>query len=49
MMGKGGYGIHRGGEMGPGHMGRGLGLDLSSEQACRDEQIRESIALIQRP
>ena len=41
MMGKGGYGIHRGGEMGPGHMGRGPKLDLSTEQLTAMKQIRE--------
>ena len=41
MMGKDGYGIHRGGEMGPGHMGRGLKLDLSTEQLTAMKQIRE--------
>lgn len=41
MMAKGGYGVHRGGEMGPGHMGHGLKLDLSSEQLAAMKQIRE--------
>ena len=36
MMGKGGYGIHRGGEM-----GHGPKLDLSTEQLAAMKQIRE--------
>jgi Spy/CpxP family protein refolding chaperone len=41
MMGKGGYGVHRGGEMGPGFMGHGPKLDLSTEQLAAMKQIRE--------
>ncbi len=41
MMGKDGYGIHRDGEMGPGPMGRGPKLDLSTEQIAAMKQIRE--------
>jgi Spy/CpxP family protein refolding chaperone len=41
MMGKGGFGIHRGGEMGPGPMGRGPKLDLSTEQLAAMKQLRE--------
>jgi Spy/CpxP family protein refolding chaperone len=41
MMGKGGYGIHQGGEMGPGLMGRGPRLDLSTEQLTAMKQLRE--------
>ena len=40
MAGKG-YGIHRGGETGPGPMGRGLKLDLSTEQLTAMKQLRE--------
>ena len=40
MTGKG-YGIHRGGEIGPGPMGRGLKLDLSTEQLTAMKQLRE--------
>ena len=41
MMGKGGFGVHRGGEMGPGPMGNGPKLDLSTEQLTAMKQIRE--------
>jgi Spy/CpxP family protein refolding chaperone len=41
MMGKGGYGVHRGGEMDPGFMGHGPKLDLSTEQLAAMKQIRE--------
>jgi Spy/CpxP family protein refolding chaperone len=41
MMGKGGYGLHRGGEMGPGPMGYGSKLDLSKEQLDSMKQLRE--------
>ena len=41
MMGKGDYGVHRGGEMGPGPMGHGPKLDLSTEQLAAMKQIRE--------
>jgi Spy/CpxP family protein refolding chaperone len=45
MMGKGGYGIHQGGEMGPGSMGRGPRLDLSTEQLTAMKQIREKFRI----
>ena len=41
MMGRDGYGIHHDGEMGPGPMGRGPKLDLSTEQIAAMKQIRE--------
>jgi Spy/CpxP family protein refolding chaperone len=41
MMGKGGYGLHRDGEMGPGSMGYGSKLGLSTEQLTAMKQIRE--------
>ncbi len=41
MIGKAGYGIHQGGAMGPGPMGRGAKLDLSAEQLTALKQIRE--------
>jgi Spy/CpxP family protein refolding chaperone len=44
MMGKG-YGIHEGGEMGPGYMGRGPKLDLSSEQLTAMKQLREKFRI----
>lgn len=40
-----GYGIHRGAEMGPGFMGRGAKLDLSSEQLAAMKQIREKFRI----
>ena len=45
MMGKGGYGIHQGGEMGPGPMGRGPKLDLSTEQLTAMKQLREKFRI----
>jgi Spy/CpxP family protein refolding chaperone len=45
MMGKGGYGIHRGGEMGPGLMGHGPRLDLSTEQLTAMKQIRDKFRI----
>jgi Spy/CpxP family protein refolding chaperone len=41
MMGLGGHGIHQGGEMGLGPMGRGPKLDLSTEQLTAMKQLRE--------
>ena len=41
MMGKGGRGFQQGGEMGPGPMGRGPKLDLSTEQLTAMKQLRE--------
>jgi Spy/CpxP family protein refolding chaperone len=45
MMGKSGYGIHRSGEMGPGPMGHGPNLDLSTEQLTAMKQLREKFRI----
>jgi Spy/CpxP family protein refolding chaperone len=45
MMGKGDCGMRQGGEMGPGPMGRGLKLDLSTEQLTAMKQLREKFRI----